>query len=433
LFILNLPLALKGQEDKVKRLSLTAIAGLSALALYGCGGGGGGLAEPDVHYRDFGVNVAVRSAPYINAENHPQIKDGNCLQCHQIAKHTMATPSYPVKEYQALIERAVEKVGVSNSIEVCAACHGTWGLKEINGKPIERKCLVCHDSMDELHFYKGSSERKQSFHDFNGNGRLDDGDCVVCHWQPDMDGIVEPDTDFGALTGTPPKTVEDLCLSCHSPTGKELLSGPVADTDGDGKPDEKVTPPQTPPDIATAWNTNDWHGANSFGVDSPFKDITLSGELLFHVNHRPLACSQCHNPHASNNDRLIIEKVGETLLDEKIVKQVDNTAEVKYALVDPSTTVYFKDLKFTGLIKAQNRLYDLSDPTDLKAYLNLPVKNLDGTDVKTAREYTSSLCAACHDGSYYSPVNGLSLPVDITTHGDANKRCTECHVHGGTF
>jgi len=412
----------------VKRLILTA-AGLSAFALSGCGGSGSGIADPDVHYRDFGVNVAVRSSPYLTKENHP---DGwgqpNCLLCHQGFKHTMATLSFPTQEYQSLIDRAVSKVGKEKAINVCSACHGTNGVEGV-----KRNCLVCHDSIDKLHFYKNTSSRKQSFHDFNGNGRIDDGDCVVCHWQPDMDGIVEPDTDLGALNGNRPRKVNDLCLTCHSATGPGIFSSPVADTDGDGKADSLLTPSKLPPDIETPWNSNDWHGQNSFTSERLFEEITLSGELLFHSNHSPLVCSQCHNPHASNNDKLIIEKVGETLISEKVVRQVDNTSEVKYAVIDPQTTAYFKDLSFSGVVTAKDRTYDLSKTEDLKAYINLPVKNLDQVDVKTARAYTSSLCAACHSGSYYSPVNNLSLPKDVETHGGSNNECTQCHVHGHTF
>ena len=407
----------------------TFLGGLSFLALYSCGGSGG-LAEPDVHYRDFGVNVAVRSSPYLTPENH---KDGwkkrDCLLCHQNFKHTMATPRYSKKAYQGLIDRAVSKVGTENAIRVCSACHGTNGVAGV-----KRSCLVCHDSMDKLHFYANTSLRKQSFHDFNGNGKIDDLDCVVCHWQPDMDGIVEPGTDFGALGGIQPQKVQDLCLTCHSPTGANIFNKPVADTNGDGKADKVLTPKETPPDIETPWNNNDWHGENNFtSGNRSFKEITLSGELLFHTAHSPLACTQCHNPHASNNDKLIIERVGETLEKEMIVKQVDNTAEVKYAVVDPQTLLYFKDLKFEGIVKSENGTYDLSNATQLKEYLYLPVKNLDGVDVATNRKYTSSLCAACHSGNYYSPVNGLSLPIDIKNHGNPNSKCVECHIHGKTF
>jgi cytochrome c553 len=338
----------------------------------------------------------------------------------------MATPNFPIESYQALIDKAVSSVGKTNAVTVCSACHGTNGVSGV-----ERKCLVCHDSMDKLHFYKGTSSRTQSFHDFNGNGKLDDADCLVCHWQPDMDGIVEPDTDFGAPAGVRPKTVEKLCLSCHSPTGGALFKGPVADTDGDGKPDRVMSPKEPPPDVAAKW-MDDYHGADSYtSGERAFKNISLSGELLFHTDHAPLACSVCHNPHASNNDKLIIERVGETLLAEKIVKQADNTEEVKFALVDPQTLKFFKDMSFSGTVEAKERTYDLSKGEDLKAYSQLPVKNLDGVSVDEARALTSSLCAACHDGEGYSPVNGLSV-VDIKTH-KAGSACTTCHTHGGSF
>ena len=414
-------------EGIVRRLLL--LSGL--LLLTASCGGGGGLADPDVHYRDFGVNVAVRSSPYLTPENH---KDGwgqsDCLACHQNFKHTMATPDMPADKYQSLIDSAVEKVGVNNSILVCSACHGTNGAtKTGTGEPVERKCLVCHDNFERLHFYRGTSLRKH-FHDFNGNGKIDDFDCVVCHWQPDMDGIVEPDTDFGEIGGTVKRNSQELCLTCHSNGWGAVSAEPLADTNGDGKAETRVSPPENPPDIATLWNNN-WHGNNEFTAgDKPFKDITLSGELLFHTQHAALECVDCHNPHGSNNNKLIVEKVGETLTVVKQVKQVDNTAEVKYALVDPQTTAFFTNLSYSGVVEAKDRTYDLSKPEDLKAYEELPVKN-DDTSVDANRSTVPSLCASCHDGTVsYSSVNGLGLSIDTETH-NAGKTCVSCHSHGG--
>ncbi|RUM40935.1 MAG: hypothetical protein DSY34_04555, partial [Desulfurobacterium sp.] len=164
---------------------------LTGIALtYSCGGGG--LGDADVNYRDFGVNVAVRSAPYLTEENHP---DGwgkaDCLGCHQSFKHTMETADLTVDQYQDMIKKAVDTVGTSKAINVCSACHGLNGVSTETGA--QRQCLVCHDNFERIHFYKGTSGRNH-FHDFNNNTRIDDFDCVVCHWQPDMDGIVEPDT-----------------------------------------------------------------------------------------------------------------------------------------------------------------------------------------------------------------------------------------------
>ena len=404
-------------------LSLVLLAG--ALTASGCGE----VSEQDVHYTDLGVNVAKRSSPYLTQENHP---DGwgqrNCLGCHQRFKHTMATADLSVEDYQSLIDKAVDSVGTVNAINVCSACHGLNGVTG-NAK---RECLVCHDSFSRLHFYTGTSKRTVSKHDFNGNGRIDDFDCVVCHWQPDMDGIVEPDTDFGKLGGTYKYRVVDLCLTCHTNgwlvVGKELL----ADTDGDGKADVKVTPSERPPVVDYS---SDYHGSKDYEGEGSFKDVSFDGASLFHTNHEALACSQCHNPHASNNGKLIVEKVGETLVVEIPVTQVDNTAETKYAVVDPQTTAYFEGLEFEGIISAEDRSYDLSYRDDLLSYMALPVEMPRGNeDTLTAREKSASLCAACHDGTRsYSTINGLGLPIDIEKHMDPNSNCTVCHVHGKTF
>jgi len=395
-------------------------------------GGCGVLSEEDIHYTDLGVNVAVRSAPYLTEENHHDgWKQENCLGCHQKFKHTMATADLSVEEYQSMIERAVASVGTRNAVVVCSACHGLNGLSPVE---FQRRCLVCHDGFERLHFYRGTTGRRV-FHDFNGNGKIDDSDCVVCHWQPDMDGIVEPDTDFGKLGGSYKYRVEQLCLTCHTGTWELLKKEPLADTDGDGVADTPINPPSQPPAVDVVWGS-DYHGSGSYtSGEKTFKDISFIGFSLFHTKHGALACSQCHNPHASSNDKLIVEKVGETLVVEVPIAQVDNTSETKYAVVDPQTTAYFEGLKFEGVILAEDRVYDLSDRDDLLSYIALPVENVDsGDDVLTLRMRTSSLCAACHDGSRdYSPVNGLGLPVDIANHGDLNLNCTACHSHGGTF
>ncbi len=410
----------------MRRLLLSS--GLLLLAA-SCGGGGG-LSDPDVHYRDFGVNVAVRSAPYLTPVNH---KDGwgqsDCSGCHQKFKHSMATPDFSVNQYQNIIDTAVTKVGEKNAILVCSACHGTNGVDQVGNTPVQRRCLICHDSMDKLHFYSGTSSRAH-FHDFNGNGNIDDFDCVVCHWQPDMDGIVEPDTDFGELGGTFKRNSQELCLTCHSNSWGSVSKAPLADTDGDGVAEEKVSVSNPYTTVGTAWG-NDWHGAGSFNGTKSFKPIELSGETLFETAHQALECVNCHNPHASKNAKLIVERVGETLTVTKPVKQVDNTAEVKYVLVDPQTTAFFKDLSYEGIVEAEDRNYDLSDPADLKSYSLLPVENDDSSN-ETNRQTAPSLCAACHDGSFnYSPVNKLGIPIDPAGHYPG--KCVECHTHGGDF
>jgi len=406
----------------VKRFLILA-GGL--LIISGCGGG---LGDPDPHYSDFGTDFAKRGATYLTKSNH---SDGwgkdNCLGCHQNFKHTMGTPNTPPDKYQDLIERALGSRGSSNVIEVCSACHGTNGVSGVN-----RRCTVCHDQFEKVHYYKGTSGRKASLHDFNNNGKIDDFDCTVCHWQPDMDGIVETDTDLAPIGGFRPRSTADLCLTCHSNNWNSLKGKELADTNGDGREDTKITPPENPSDITTHWNNDDFHGKQEYkSGDRTFKDVNLPGQSLFHTEHEALECSQCHNPHASNNDKLIIEKVGETLLVRKAITQVDNTESTKYALIDPMSIKYFKDLKFSGIIEAENRTYDLENPTDFRDYTSLPIETAENGTVREERFHMSSFCAACHDGIIdYSPINGLGLPIDIENHGNATATCTTCHSHG---
>jgi len=343
----------------------------------------------------------------------------------------MATADLTVEQYQDMIETAIDSVGASKAINVCSACHGLNGVSIETGA--QRQCLICHDNFERIHFYEGTGSRTQSLHDFNGNGKIDDFDCVVCHWQPDMDGIVEPDTDFGKLGGTVKYRVNDLCLTCHSNGWTIIKDEPFADTDGNGEADTNISPNSTPENVKTNWETTDSHGKDSSSNSFlKFKNATLDNQPLFHTDHDALVCSQCHNPHASNNDDLIIEKVGETLIVEKAIIQSDNTKKVKYAAVDPQTTLYFNNLEFSGNITAENRTYDLTDNADLQDYINLPVKNLDDVDEKTSRKYISSLCAACHDGLIsYSPINGLGLSVDISGHYTG--KCVVCHTHKEVF
>jgi len=387
--------------------------------LYSCGGGG----DADVHYKDYGIDVSKRGTPYLTPENH---KDGwgksNCLGCHQNFKHTMGTALYPPESYQNLIDRAVNEVGgTKHAIRVCSACHGANGVESFGG----RACLVCHDNIKLTHFYTNTSSRKRSFHDFNNNGRIDDFDCTVCHWQPDMDGLVELDTDFAKFNGKTPKNVEDFCLKCHfSSNWDEIKNFPLADTRGYSTPDSYIDTSNQPPSISYV----DWHGYNSYNASQEtFKNVSLDGELLYYNPHSPLACIVCHNPHASNNDKLIIEHVGETLTLERKIIQQDNSANIKVVLSDPDDASGFE-----GEVTAFGKTYNLSNNTELEEYANLPVKNDNSNGTEQERITFSSLCAACHDGTKsYSPVNNLGLPIDINGHYSG--RCNECHTHEKTF
>ncbi len=169
--------------------------------------------------------------------------------------------------------------------------------------------------------------------------------------------------------------------------------------------------------------SSDVHGGGSSGGNSTFKGVTLGGKLLFHSNESPLLCVDCHNPHASNNYDLIVERVGETLSTEKLIDQSGN---LKYAIVDPESFRFFSGLSYGGYADS----YDMSNRTSFDKYLYLPIENNE-TSIDANRGTLNSLCAACHSGKYRSNVNGLSLPVG-PDHGYGSK-CSSCHTHGKTF
>jgi len=286
--------------------------------------------------------------------------------------------------------------------------------------------LVCHDNMKLSHFYTGSSGRKY-FHDFNGNGMLDDFDCVVCHWQPDMDGLVELGTDFAKFNGHSPSSVNDFCFECHSSNWNRIKDKPLADVSGSGKGEVRVSVSESPLDIESKY-FSDWHG-QGISLNGTFKNVSIDGKLLYYSGHSALDCIVCHNPHASNNDKLVIETVGETLSMEVEVKQVDNSANVKKVIIDPD---FYGKFPFEGEVLAKSRDYNLSKWDGFRDYVNLPVENDNSSSVDNERITFSSLCAACHEGAKsYSPINGLGLPIDLSGHYSG--RCDECHIHGRRF
>ncbi len=384
---------------------------VTLLAIAGCGGS----SSTSKNYMESEINVAVRSGTYLTEDNHSAWGKKDCLGCHQNFKHSIATHNLSREDYQNLIENAVSEVGEGNAIQVCSACHGMNGVSGY-----ERKCLVCHDSMDRIHFSAGIGE-KGSPHDFDNNG-LDDKDCLVCHWQPDMDGLFEPDTDLARFGGVC-YSVNDLCLKCHR--NSPLSAG--RDLDGNGEADDSVDV-SSAPDVASHYSS-DYHGEGKTSANATFDEHKLSDELLYPDNgldaiykgSNPLLCIQCHNPHYSNNDKLIVEKASETLCVEKIVEQVDgNYRSSKIAVID---------LASAGQFGFAYTVYD-NGSMPLDEFGNKTISNSDDNETAN-RQTVNSLCAACHDGSYTSNVNGLSLSIDINNH--YNGTCVDCHTHGGTF
>ena len=273
-------------------------------------------------------------------ENHPDgWRKSNCLACHQSFDHG--------EIYKKEIERALTTVGKENSIQICSACHGTNGF---SSSEVRTRCLVCHEEREELHFYV---QKTTSFHDFNGNGKLDDTDCMVCHPFSNMNGIFEPALDLRE------KDVETLCLNCHR-------------------------------EVAVHFLTTDWHGRANSPSAVEFQQVNYKGQSVFSTN-RSLSCVQCHNPHASGNPSLLIEKAGEVLV-----------------IKDSGKLITPLEGSFVGVVSFDGKSYELSDPEQLKDYLNLKVNDIP------------SLCSLCHTKK-------------INPQEHYGNDCINCHAHGKVF
>ncbi len=230
---------------------------------------------------------------------HPPFEWGDCTVCHTDAKGEggliMDTPDlcymcHEPKDGKKFIHGPVaagacttchnphesenEKLLVASSInELCTSCHQAKGdflhkTTHIH-PPVQDQCTNCHDPHTEDYQYQLKADGKQDL-------------CVMCHVDKEV-WIKEVTVKHGALD-RPRK-----CLECHDPHGSEhpkfLIKETSKDlcltchnerlvTDEDGF---KLT------NMAKHLDDNpDWHGPILWGD-----------------------CAACHNPHGSNNLRML--------------------------------------------------------------------------------------------------------------------------------
>ncbi len=176
----------------------------------------------------------------------------------------------------------------SNINELCTSCHNAKGefLKNTENihPPVKDSCINCHDPHTEDHKYQLRADRKKDI-------------CLTCHVDK-QDWINSVKSKHGAInmgtgcqnchdphgTGQPKMmkaaTVKDMCLKCHS---QELV------TDEEGYKLQN---------IGKHLDENpDWHGPIQWGD-----------------------CAMCHNPHGSDNLRMLnkpFPKTFYTKFDEK--------------------------------------------------------------------------------------------------------------------
>lgn len=187
---------------------------------------------------------------------HMPVKQGACGACHVV-------PS-----------TAPNKLRIQNFVEMCVPCHGPK-RRIIRGDinvhpPAKQGCTNCHDPHAGKHQFRLKADRRKDIcltchtekkewvnnvKNKHGAIFLEDGGCIACH---DPHGTTRPKMLKAENT-------KDLCLRCHSKPLKRQEDGKMLLDIGQH-----------------LMNNEKWHGP------------IIDGE-----------CTGCHNPHGSNNHRML--------------------------------------------------------------------------------------------------------------------------------
>lgn len=196
---------------------------------------------------------------------HPPVAAGDCLDCHD--------PHQSDNKFQLKGE----------GVALCYQCHEKGTLdRSFPHKPIkEGKCLSCHDPHQSEHKYMlkaGGADLCMTCHKkalFTGqsvHAPVAAGDCSACHATHgtqlhDLLKRPVPDRMYQSFD----KSAYALCFGCHADT------------------------------LADSRNTDS---------ETNFRNGTLNLHYL-HVNKvdKGRACRACHDPHASNQGRLVSSRI----------------------------------------------------------------------------------------------------------------------------
>jgi predicted CXXCH cytochrome family protein len=232
---------------------------------------------------------------------------GECRKCHvpDGDLHGFSVDEAPelcLECHEAISERMESADTVHDPAEDCLDCHTPHGgeveamLREVSGEDLRPLCFECHDEKDVL----GGKVT---------HGPVEDGACNDCH-----DPHASPNASLLLATGTDlcgechddiveiaetstvdhaPTTTEDECLSCHSPHASDNASILL-------KPQRELC--------------TDCHDEPLQSGDSLLVDMKrwLSRNENWHEPIRKNECAGCHQPHGSENFRLLVEPFPES-------------------------------------------------------------------------------------------------------------------------
>ncbi len=281
---------------------------------------------------------------------HQPVADGDCSSCHQQRRK-----EHPLKGEKSF---ALTMQGA----ELCNQCHDSMGKKKVVHSPVaEGDCLSCHqphgsanryllpvgDNLSELCFgcHDGEPFRRQFMH-----GPSAVGACTQCHSPHEADrkallkqsirdtclnchkdfaghlqaaSVIHPPVAKGACTDCHDphassadfvlkKKMPDLCLGCHTKIGQKLAKAkvrhqPVEQEGSCGSCHSthfsKSRGLLGGEEIAVCLRC---HGEDNLGKP-PLANIKkqLADKKYVHGPLQQGKCSPCHDPHGSDNFRLL--------------------------------------------------------------------------------------------------------------------------------
>lgn len=215
-------------------------------------------------------------------------QNDNCFLCHPVRELT------DIHDYSAKLADSFSEIE-ADDIGACLYCHGTNGLTGITADTYQ--CTFCHENsriVDSYGLFAGAHQ-----HDINGNGRMDNADCVVCHSFSDMNSVIDLAIDF-TKGSSAYADKSAFCLNCHDGNGAFGVMPPALRFEQDST------------NIYSTYNgTGDTQAAQILSAD--IHGVKDGDGQIFGVfrgdyeNAMSVSCLSCHVVHASENPYLITE------------------------------------------------------------------------------------------------------------------------------
>jgi predicted CXXCH cytochrome family protein len=280
---------------------------------------------------------------------HGPVKAGKCIVCHGTSEKHLKKPKR-------------NKFGkIKNLSATCYSCHDQFKAKKFTHKPLEEgECTACHDSHGSPHKYQLTAQGgklcfnchdKKLFKEKYVHGPAAVGGCAICHDPHTADyknNLKAEGADLCFMCHTEKKKkfeqaefthkpVTESCTGCHNPHAapkKFMLSDDPPFMCYNCHKDKKAAIEDAPvkhgaiTEERSCMNCHDPHVSNvAKNLLMPPLDLCMSchdkaltapdGSTLTNMqellttytdHHGPIKqkdCSGCHNPHGSENFRIL--------------------------------------------------------------------------------------------------------------------------------